>query len=282
MYCLWKPKNVNTTVHVKHAFHLVDPSPWPVATAVAVFGTALGVVLLCHRIGVMICFLIWPGSLFYFLYRWFQDIITESVYQGNHTRKVIQGLKFGMLLFIVSEIMFFFSFFFAYFYFSSAPSIWVGGVWPPKGVSVIPPGGLATTNSYLLLLSGVTFTWAHSALIVGNRLKVETGLAWTLLFAVCFTGFQAVEYKYSTLHINDSVFGSLFYMITGFHGFHVLIGTIFIATCYFRVANPKNVTFTRQHHFGFMAALWYWHFVDVVWLFVFFIIYVWGPLQASI
>jgi heme/copper-type cytochrome/quinol oxidase subunit 3 len=128
-------------------------------------------------------------------------------------------------------------------------------VWPPKGVSAIPPGGIATANSFFLLLSGVTFTWAHSALIVGNRSKVVQGLAWTLVLAVLFSFFQYLEYKYSTLHINDSVFGSLFYIITGFHGLHVAFGTAFIATCFFRVANPTNVTFTRQHHFGFMAAL---------------------------
>jgi cytochrome c oxidase subunit 3 len=173
--------------------------------------------------------------------------------------------------------MFFFSFFLAYFYYSLTPSIWVGGLWPPKGVVPVPSSGLAAVNTFFLLLSGVFLTWAHASLIVGDRVGVLEGLSYTLVCAGYFTMFQYLEYKYLSIHMNDSVFGSIFFMITGFHGFHVIIGTIFIFTCFCRVVNPKNVTFTKQHHFGFMAALWYWHFVDVVWLFVFFVVYVWGP-----
>lgn len=217
-----------------------------------------------------------PGSLLYFMYRWFQDIITESAYQGHHTRRVVQGLKYGMLLFIISEIMFFFSFFLAYFYYSLSPSIWIGGVWPPQGVVTTGPCLLAATNTLLLLGSGISLTWAHAALIAGDRVRVIKGVTYTIEMAVYFMFVQYWEYKYSGLHMNDSVFGSIFFMITGFHGFHVFIGVIFICTCLCRVSNPNNVTFTRQHHFGFMAALWYWHFVDIVWLFVFFIVYIWG------
>jgi heme/copper-type cytochrome/quinol oxidase subunit 3 len=162
-----------------------------------------------------------------------------------------------MLLFIISETMFFFSFFFAYFYYSLSPSIWIGGIWPPKGIVTSGPCLLAAANTVLLLGSGVSLTYAHAALIVGDRQKAIAGMEGTLLLAVTFMFYQCLEYKYSSFHINDSVFGSIFFMITGFHGLHVLIGTIFIYTCLIRVLNPHNVTFTRQHHFGFMAALWY-------------------------
>ena len=192
------------------------------------------------------------SSLLYFMYRWFQDIITESVYQGHHTRRVVQGLKYGMLLFIVSEVMFFFSFFWAFFHYSLSPSIWTGGVWPPKGVVAVNPCILPTINTFILLTSGVTLTWAHAELIVGKRAHVLHAMVWTLCLSTLFTGFQALEYKYSAIHMNDSAYGSIFYMVTGFHGFHVFVGSIFILTCFCRVFNAESVT-TRQQNFGYCS-----------------------------
>lgn len=146
----------------------------------------------------------------------------------------------------------------------------------PLKVSSLYPCSIATTNTVLLLISGVTLTWAHTGFIAGAQEAASQGLFHTLFYALLFMFFQYIEYKYSSLHMNDSVFGSIFFMITGFHGFHVLIGTVFIFTCCLRTWPPDRVTFTRQQHFGFLASLWYWHFVDVIWLFVFFILYVWG------
>jgi heme/copper-type cytochrome/quinol oxidase subunit 3 len=261
----------------KHAFHVVDPSPWPFLVSQSLAGVAVSLILKFHAICVcpVIPIYVLPTIfLCYFLYRWFQDIITEAVYQGHHTRRVVQGLKLGMLLFIVSEVVFFLCLFFVYFYYSQSPSIWVGEVWPPKGINPIKPELLPLINTGLLLASGVTLTWAHAEIIAGHRMNVLKGVAWTLVLASLFTIFQYLEYRYSSIHINDSAFGSIFFMVTGFHGFHVLVGTVFILVCFLRVLNPKNVTFTKQHHFGFIAALWYWHFVDVIWLFVFFVFYI--------
>jgi heme/copper-type cytochrome/quinol oxidase subunit 3 len=278
LYCFWELKNVCIKDCEKHPFHLVDPSPWPLSTALASLNVTLGFVLWFHGFyGGLEVLHFGLLSLTYFLFFWFRDLITESSYQGHHTRKVIQGLKYGMLLFLVSETMFFFSFFFAYFYYSVSPSIWIGGVWPPKGFQPASPCTLAAGMTILLLFSGVTLTKAHSSLIVGNWESTIVSLVYTLLLSSAFSLFQYWEYKYCSFHMNDSVYGSIFFMITGFHGFHVIIGSVFVLVCLKRVLNGKVVTFTRQHHFGFLAALWYWHFVDVVWLFVYFVLYVWGP-----
>lgn len=266
--------------HEKHPFHLVDPSPWPFLTAIAALKVTWGLQLCCIGCkhgpdSLLIAFLV----LAFFLYRWFRDIITEANSQGHHTRKVVQSLKYGMMLFIVSEVMFFFSFFFAYFYYCLNPSIWVGAVWPPKGVVPLNPWILATVNTGLLLSSSITLTWAHHAAFIGDKVQFLKGLAVTILLAFFFLGFQYLEYKYATFHINDSVYGSIFFMITGFHGFHVFLGTVFLLSCFWRVLLQNTPSFNQQHHFGFVAAVWYWHFVDVIWLFVFMIIYVWGGWQ---
>jgi cytochrome c oxidase subunit 3 len=277
MYCFWTLKNVYTENQEKHPFHLVDPSPWPIATALSALNITLGLVLWFHDFLYGLQFLHFGlMALSWFLYRWFRDIITESTYQGHHTRRVVQGLKYGMLLFLVSETMLFFSLFLAYFYYSLTPSIWIGAVWPPKGVVPVTPCIAGAVNTFFLLVSGVTFTWAHAALIEGKSRDATVATAATLILGSYFSFVQFLEYKYAGIHINDSVFGSIFFIITGLHGFHVYVGTCFVFACYLRLANPRYITFTRQHHFGFLAALWYWHFVDVVWLFVYFILYIWG------
>jgi heme/copper-type cytochrome/quinol oxidase subunit 3 len=187
---------------------------------------------------------------------------------------VIQSLKYGMVLFIISEIMLFFSFFAAFFYYCTNPSIWVGGVWPPKGVVALNPGTFALGNTVLLLSSSISATYAHYAIIAGDRVSFLEGTALTIFFALFFLSFQYSEYKYAPFHINDSVYGSIFFMITGFHGFHVFVGTVFMFICWCRVIDTNQITFTKHHHFGFVAALWYWHFVDVIWLAVFFVLYI--------
>jgi heme/copper-type cytochrome/quinol oxidase subunit 3 len=189
------------------------------------------------------------------MFRWFHDILIEACYQGHHTRRVTRGLQYGVLLFIVSEVMFFFSFFFAYFYYSLAPSIWIGGVWPPKGVEAPNPCIGATGSTVALVAGSLYATLSHAALVAGDRRGVIEGLLWALSAGCAFSCFQYQEYVFASFHMNDSVYGSIFYMITGFHGFHAGVGQVFLAVCLFRVCNPRNVTFTRQHHFGFTAAL---------------------------
>jgi heme/copper-type cytochrome/quinol oxidase subunit 3 len=272
-----KSININTKEQEKQSLHVVDASPWPFLVSQALASVAVSFAMRVHGIGVcpVIHIYVLPTViLFYFLYRWFQDIITESVYQGHHTWRVVQGLKLGTLLFILSEAMLFFCFFLAYFYYSQSPSIWIGAVWPPKGIMPIHLGGMPIINTGLLLISGVTLTWAHSEIISGRRLNFFKGTVWTLALSGLFMTFQYLEYKYSSIHINDSVFGSIFFMVTGFHGFHVLIGTVFIFVSFLRTLNSENTTITRQQHFGFIAGLWYWHFVDIIWLFVFFVFYI--------
>ena len=255
-------------------FHLVDPSPWPFLSGLAAFSTFTGVVSYIQNINpdlalVKLSFI----YLLFCMYRWFSDIILESTFEGHHTKAVLQGLRYGMLLFILSEVMFFFSFFLSFFHFSIAPNVAIGCVWPPIGIQTLDPWLVPFLNTVILLSSGVTITWAHKALLGGFRDIVTKGMTYTIVLGIIFTGFQAFEYKTSNFSINDSVYGSIFYMATGFHGFHVLVGTLFIL---FSLLRHTKYHFTVEQHFGFEAAAWYWHFVDVVWLFLFASIYWWG------
>jgi cytochrome c oxidase subunit 3 len=208
----------------------------------------------------------------YFFISWFNDIILESKF--NHTFKVQLGLAYCMQLFIVSEIMFFFSFFWAFFYASISPAIQLGGIWPPLGIEAIPFNGVPLLNTIILLSSGVSITWAHKA-VTNSKSSKETihALIATILAGVVFTFLQIMEYVEAPFSISDSVYGSTFFMATGFHGFHVFVGTTFIFICLFRQLYGH---FTTSHHFGLIAAIWYWHFVDVVWIFLYITIYWWG------
>lgn len=257
-----------------HAFHLVDPSPWPFLTSIAALNFTSGMIIYMNnfRSGFFYAFL-GLAFLLFFMYCWFIDIIVESTFEGNHTSQVQKGLKFGMLLFIVSEVMFFFSFFWAFFHSSLAPGVGIGCIWPPFGIVELDPFMVPLLNTLLLLTSGVTITWAHRAFFSGCLEDVFFGLSLTILLGIIFTGFQSFEYVTSEFSINDGIYGSVFYMATGFHGFHVIVGTLFIFFCLLRQINHH---FTVEHHFGFEAAAWYWHFVDVVWLFLFGTIYWWG------
>lgn len=263
----------------KHPFHLVDPSPWPVFASLAALTTMMGSVMYFHghtwSNAVLICGIF---SLAYAFFVWWRDVVREASFQGNHTTAVQLGLRYGVLLFIFSEVMFFFSFFWAFFHASLAPSIEIGAVWPPKGIEVLNPWEVPFINTIILLSSGAAVTWAHHAIAkagVGKSAEVSTGLGITIGLALVFTGLQAMEYVEAPFSISDSVYGSTFYMATGFHGLHVIIGTIFLAVCFFRAMYGH---FGPRHHFGFEAAAWYWHFVDVVWLFLFVSIYWWGGL----
>jgi heme/copper-type cytochrome/quinol oxidase subunit 3 len=262
----------------KHPFHLVSPSPWPFYTSIAAFVLVLGLVQSFHFIsgGFFTTFfgLIYLISV---ISLWWRDVIREAVFQGMHTLAVQRGLRIGMLLFILSEVMFFSAFFWAFFHASLAPTIEIGAIWPPLGFEPFDPWGIPLLNTFILLLSGLTITYCHDALVrARNAFFLKDGFLATLLLAIFFLSFQLYEYKHASFSISDGVYGSTFYMATGFHGFHVLVGAIFIAVCFYR-----RDQFTVEHHVGLESAAWYWHFVDVVWLFLFLTIYWWSSLEGG-
>jgi len=258
----------------RHPFHLVTPSPWPIFASLAALLLTLGAVMYMHNyfLGGYLLF-------FAFLYLlgivtlWWRDVIREATFEGKHTLRVQTGLKIGVALFIVSEVMFFFAFFWAFFHSSLAPAVEIGSVWPPAGIHPFDPWSIPALNTLILLLSGSTITYTHHAMINGKGSLVVEGFLFTILLALTFTVLQGYEYFNAPFNISDGIYGSTFFMATGFHGLHVLIGTIFISVCFSRYTH-----FTREHHVGFEAAVWYWHFVDVVWLFLFVTIYWWGSL----
>ena len=204
---------------------------------------------------------------------WFRDIILEATYLGCHTSQVQKGLTMGVILFIVSEVFAFLSVFWAFFHSSLSPSVEIGGVWPPQGIEALSAFGIPLLNTFLLLSSGSTVTYGHHALIKGDRKGAIIGGLLTLILAIIFTALQYVEYFNAPFTITDSVFGTTFYASTGLHGIHVIIGTIFIGVGFFRIINYH---LTNSHHIGYEASILYWHFVDVVWLFLFIAVYYWG------
>lgn len=201
---------------------------------------------------------------------WWRDVIREATYQGHHTLIVKRGLKYGIVLFIVSEVCLFFSFFWGFFHSSLSPGVEIGGVWPPKGVDYLDAFSVPLLNTAILLSSGGTVTWAHHAIIGGKRREGIMGLGVTVGLGAVFTVLQGAEYREAGFTVSDSIYGSVFFITTGAHGAHVLIGSIFLLVCLYRLVNYQ---LTLHHHLGFEAAAWYWHFVDVVWLFLFILMY---------
>lgn len=269
-------KNKLILIHLKtdHSYHLVDPSPWPILGSLGGFSLTTGGVLFMHKYyGGWNLFLTGFIIIFYTMYFWWQDIIREATFEDTHTSLVKQNLRLGMILFIISEIMFFVAFFWAFFYSSISPVYNIGAIWPPKYIGLISSYTIPLTNTYFLLSSGVTITWAHHALLIRAKKHTIVALIFTIIFAFLFTILQGFEYLYSPFCMSDGIYGSCFFMATGFHGFHVLIGTIAIIIAFIRIILNH---FTNTHHFGFEASIWYWHFVDVVWLFLFINIYWWS------
>lgn len=257
-----------------HPFHIVDASPWPIVTAFSAFFIVFGMALFVHAytIGLALFFF----GLFATILNaalWWRDIVREGTFEGVHTALVQHGLRFGMLLFIVSEVMLFFAFFWAFFHSSLNPTAEIGSVWPPKGIITISPWLIPLLNTILLLTSGAALTWSHAALLGGFRLETITGLLITIVLATIFTLCQVYEYLNAPFNISDSVYGSTFYMLTGLHGAHVIIGTIFLCVALYRAVMHH---YTTERHIGYEAAAWYWHFVDVVWIFLFLVVYFWG------
>jgi cytochrome c oxidase subunit 3 len=263
--------------HYKHPYHLVDPSPWPLILAFGAGALVLGIVLWAHSSITWVFFLGLAMTLG-IMFMWFRDIVKEAHTPGLHSPIVQIGLRYGMILFIASEVMFFVAFFWAYFHFALYPEHVSGAaappIWPPRGIETFDPWGLPFLNTMILLLSGCTVTWAHAALIKNDRKALIQGLSLTVALGVLFTSLQAWEYSISPFPFQGGgIYSSTFFLATGFHGFHVLVGTTFLAVCLIRAMKGH---FTPERHFGFEAAAWYWHFVDVVWLFLFVCIYWWG------
>jgi cytochrome c oxidase subunit 3 len=297
---------------VHHDYHLVDPSPWPIVGSVAAFLMLIGTVFWMHEGynffglglgGTPWVMIVGFVLVLYTMAGWWRDVVKESVVQGHHKPVVKLGFRYGMILFIASEVMFFFAWFWAYFNSAIFPGDVAIGAWPPEGIVTFDPWHLPFLNTLILLTSGTTVTWAHHAILMGHKRDAVRGLALTVALGVSFTCVQAYEYSHAafTFGMNgldlvplagmgpehsdlgvgignlSAIYGSTFFMATGFHGLHVIIGSIFLIVCLFRAMAGH---FTPTRHFGFEAAAWYWHFVDVVWLFLFACIYVWGAGDA--
>nr|AML26417.1 cytochrome c oxidase subunit III [Staphylinidae sp. BMNH 1274641] len=258
--------------HKNHPFHLVDVSPWPLMGALSAMITMIGIIKWFHMynnnlflLGMLITMMI--------MYQWWRDISREGTYQGLHTYTVTMGLRWGMILFITSEVFFFISFFWGFFHSSLAPTIELGMQWPPMGIETFNPMQIPLLNTLILLTSGLTVTWAHHSMMENNFNQTTQSLILTVLLGIYFSILQGYEYLEASFTISDAIYGSSFFMATGFHGIHVIIGTTFLLVCLLRHMNNH---FSSIHHFGFEAAAWYWHFVDVVWLFLYISIYWWG------
>jgi len=286
----------------QHDYHLVEPSPWPIVGSLSALVLALGAVAWMRTgngglFGVEGPWMFFVGLLgvLVTMIGWWRDVVHESVVERAHTPVVQLHLRYGMILFIASEVMFFVAWFWAYFdaaLFPAAQTIpgdqmvgltarqeVTGGQWPPvatedgRFLATFDPWGLPLVNTLVLLLSGTTVTWAHHALLQNDRRGLIWGLVLTIILGILFTTLQVYEYQHAAFEFSGHIYGSVFFMATGFHGAHVVIGTLFLIVCLFRALRGH---FTPEKHFGFEAAAWYWHFVDVVWLFLFASIYVWG------
>jgi len=286
-------------MHAKnHDYHILDPSPWPLIGSIGALIMAIGGIGWMQAgqgnefsfLGIPMAnpwtFLIGTLIVLYTMFGWWSDTVRESL-QGHHTRVVSLHLRYGMIMFIASEVMFFVAWFWAVFdaslFFDEAQQVgrmeYTGGQWPPAGMEVLDPLHLPLYNTVILLLSGTTVTWAHHALLHNDRQGLKMGLWLTILLAILFTAVQIYEFVIAPYSFSESLYGATFFMATGFHGFHVFVGTIFLIVCLVRAYAGQ---FTPEKHFGFEAAAWYWHFVDVVWLFLFFVVYIWGTWGAPI
>lgn len=278
-----------TTTGKPHPYHIVRPNIWPLISSFAAGFFAIAMVMyfpdyrtalqtsidsgetiqapfpwgpMLGMISIMVC-----------MFFWWKDVIYESIIEKAHTKIAEIGMRYGMALFISSEVMFFFAFFWAFFSAALFPTEAIGFIWPPADIHTIPAFDLPFMMTMILLLSGCTVTWAHHAILQGDNEGAVKGLGFSVLLGTAFLGFQVYEYAAAHFGFTQGIFASTFFMATGFHGFHVFVGTVFLYVCYVRA---KKGHFTAEKHFGFEAAAWYWHFVDVVWLFLFIAVYWWG------
>lgn len=278
-----------------HDYHILDPSPWPLIGSIGAFIIAIGGVVWMQSLkgaeatmgmsGPWV-FIIGLAIVLYTMYGWWSDTVKEA-HAGDHTPVVSMHLRYGMIMFIASEVMFFVAWFWAFFdaslFYDEAQQVarvaYTGGQWPPAGTTVLDPLHLPLFNTITLLLSGTTVTWAHHALLEGERKGLIWGLTLTIALGLIFAVVQVAEYAIAPFSFSDSIYGATFFMATGFHGFHVFIGVLFLGVCLLRALRGH---FSQEKHFGFEAAAWYWHFVDVVWLFLFVAVYIWASAGATI
>lgn len=276
-----------------HPYHIVRPSIWPLMSAFAGMLLAVGMVLYMHDVkigefpiglkGVYLGLLAVASCMFF----WWKDIIFEAVAEKIHTPIAQIGMRYGMALFIASEFMFFVAFFWAFFDVSlyadqanmPARIEYTHGQWPPPQIETISALELPLMMTLILLLSGCTVTWAHHAILEGDQKGFIKGLGLSVILGVIFLCFQVFEYTHAAFGFKDGIYASTFYMATGFHGFHVFVGTVFLWICWLR---GRKGHFDKENHFGFEAAAWYWHFVDVVWLFLFIAVYFWGGIGGTV
>nr|BCL84745.1 cytochrome c oxidase subunit III [Argulus japonicus] len=254
-----------------HPFHLVDKSPWPLVSSMSMFILALGLVQWFHYHSSNLM-LIGIFSVLLLMYLWWKDVTREATFQGLHTKEVTNGIQMGVILFIASEVMFFFSFFWTFFHSSLEPTPHLSMKWPPEGIIAFNPYDVPMLNTYILLCSSVSVTWAHHSLVNNNQSNFKMGMYITIILGLYFTFVQYMEYMEASFCISDAVYGSIFFVATGFHGVHVIVGTIFLIMCLIR---QNKFHMNQSHHLGFEAAAWYWHFVDTVWLFLYMSIYWW-------
>nr|WEP24854.1 cytochrome c oxidase subunit III [Idiocerus sp.] len=255
-----------------HPFHLVDKSPWPLTSSMGLMTMTSGTILWFNKLNPILMF-IGVIIIIMTMMQWWRDVIRESTFQGMHTKKVMVSMKWGMIMFILSEVMFFSSFFWAFFHSSLSPSVEIGLQWPPNGIKTFNPMSIPMLNTMILLSSGISMTWAHNSILTKNFSQSMKSMIITVLLGLYFTSLQLYEYIEAPFSIADSVYGATFFMSTGFHGLHVMIGTMFIIIIMLRT---NKLHFSTNHHIGFESSAWYWHFVDVVWLFLYIMIYWWG------
>lgn len=287
MWPIYRPKNISNTsprrpyIHDKeipllaeHIYtnvnHPVDPSPWPFLTAFSVCQILLSL-LDYLKTGDCLWFFISLFQFSVYTWQWIKNVSAEATYEGMHTECIQRSIQWGMGFFIITEIMFSIGFFWVYFSVSLSPTMWVGGTWPPVHIQCLHPYGIPLFNTVLLLSSGVSITCAHRCLIAGKRYLFDIHLFLTIVLGLMFLNLQLYEYAFSQFTIEDSVYGSSFYLLTGFHGLHVFVGLLFLIICLHATVHR---TFTTYHHILFICTTWYWHFVDLVWLFVLVFLYV--------
>nr|AZL93275.1 cytochrome c oxidase subunit 3 [Helorus sp. ZJUH_2016017] len=255
-----------------HPYHMLPFSPWPFMISLNFFSMMMSMIFWMKSLNFM--FLLFNLLMILLICsQWWRDLIRESTFQGYHTLKIIKNIKFSMILFITSEVFFFISFFWCYFHMFLSPSIEIGNNWPPKNILLMSPYGIPLINTILLISSGMMITWCHHSLMNKMYEEAKNSLLYGILMAILFLILQIYEFKSSLFCLSDSIFGSIFFMLTGFHGIHVIIGTIFLIFNFYRI---NKIHFNNFHLLGLEMSFWYWHFVDVVWLFLFILIY-WLP-----
>ena len=252
---------------------MVENSPWPIITSFVAFRLTMRLGSWFNNQRKLLFLLLRVLYLVLVSFTWWRDVSRERTNQGLHRKIVTNGLKWGIVLFITSEVFFFVSFFWAFFHSSLSPNIELGSKWPPLGVQAFNPWEVPLLNTIILVTSGVSVTWCHKAMEVNLFSQAKISLVLTVVLGIYFTAFQAIEYIEASFSIADSVFGSTFFIATGFHGLHVIVGTLFLLASLTRLI--KGI-FSKVIHMGLLIAIWYWHFVDVVWLFLFGWIYIWG------